>query len=363
MRAIVLLSFLFVSGLQAMGQEPRIQVALLLDTSGSMDGLLEQAKTRLWHVVNEMARARKSGKTAHLQVALYEFGKSSIPVSQGHLRMLVPLTDNLDRVSEELFTLTTNGGDEFCGLAIDRGMKELEWSTDLGDYKAIFIAGNEAFSQGPQDFRTACSAAIAKGIVVNTIFCGAKEEGISLSWKEGADLADGAYMSIDQNEAVAAISAPQDAEILTLGTRLNSTYVGYGKTGATAGVRQVTQDRKLARKSKEAAVQRSMAKASPAYRAESWDLVSAAQADAEVLDEMEADDLPGEMKDMDKSERKAYISGKQEERKKIQAQIETLRQARKKYVAHQRRDSKSLDRAMIAAVHRQLKARRFDLSE
>ena len=361
MKTIILI--LLVSGLQVMAKEPHIQVALLLDTSSSMDGLLEQAKTRLWHVVNEMARARKSGQTARLQVALYEFGKSTISADEGHLRMLVPLTDNLDLVSEELFSLATNGGDEFCGLAIDNAMTGLAWSADPGDYKAIFIAGNEAFSQGPKDFRAACSAAIAKGIVVNTIFCGAKEEGIRLSWKDGADLADGAYMSIDQNEAVAAIQAPQDGEILALGNRLNSTYVGYGKAGAAAGARQATQDIKLEKKSKEAAVQRSMAKASPAYRTESWDLVSATVANDEVLAEMEEEDLTGEMKDMNTAERKQYISGKQKERKKIQDQIEVLRQARKKYVAHQRRDSKSLDSAMINAVQTQLKARRFDLSK
>ena len=39
-----------------------IQMAILLDTSGSMEGLIEQAKTQLWKIVNEMALAKKHGK-------------------------------------------------------------------------------------------------------------------------------------------------------------------------------------------------------------------------------------------------------------------------------------------------------------
>src|SRR5436309_2777522 len=88
-------------------QPPRVtvQIAILLDTSNSMDGLIAQAKTQLWTVVNEFVRAKKDGRPPAIQVALFEYGKQSLPASEGFVRMILPLTDDLDRVSEELFAL------------------------------------------------------------------------------------------------------------------------------------------------------------------------------------------------------------------------------------------------------------------
>src|SRR5688572_11377607 len=96
----------------------KIQVALLLDTSGSMDGLIDQAKSQLWRIVNELSAARKYGAAAKVEIALYEYGKQTVSAEQGYVRRILAFTGDLDRVSEELFALTTNGGDEYCGKAI-----------------------------------------------------------------------------------------------------------------------------------------------------------------------------------------------------------------------------------------------------
>jgi hypothetical protein len=85
--------------------EELIQIALLLDTSNSMDGLITQAKSQLWKIVNEFALARKNGKLPRLQIALYEYGNNSIPSEVGYIRQVLGLTTDLDRISEELFQL------------------------------------------------------------------------------------------------------------------------------------------------------------------------------------------------------------------------------------------------------------------
>src|SRR6185436_12340372 len=102
--------------------------------------------------------------------------------------------------------------------------------------------GNEAFTQGHVDYRESCRAAIAKGIVVNTIFCGAYDEGVNTKWKDGALLADGKYMNIDQNRQMVHIDAPQDGEIRALGQKLNGTYLAFGKGGEEKLRRQGAQD-------------------------------------------------------------------------------------------------------------------------
>jgi hypothetical protein len=86
--------------------------------------------------------------------------------------------------------LTTGGGDEYCGWVIHSAVKELAWSKDSNDYKAIFIAGNEPFTQGSLDYKISCRDAIARGIMINTIHCGDERTGINTGWRDGAKLAD-----------------------------------------------------------------------------------------------------------------------------------------------------------------------------
>src|SRR5215471_803304 len=223
-------------------KKPLVQIAVLLDTSGSMEGLIEQAKGQLWKIVNEFLKAKQDGQTPEVQVALYEYGKSSLSAQSGWIRQIQPLTTDLDKVSEALFALKTNGGDEYCGWVIKDAVANLSWSADPKVYRAILIAGNEPFTQGPVPYAESCKAAIAKGIIVNTIHCGSEAEGIAGKWQDGALLADGKYMVIDHNRAVVHIEAPQDKEIAKLSAELNRTYLAYGADGRRASARQAAQD-------------------------------------------------------------------------------------------------------------------------
>jgi len=93
----------------------QIQIALILDTSNSMDGLIDQAKSQLWNVVNELAKARKDSTEAEISIALYEYGTEKLSVSNGYIRKVLPFTADLEDISEKLFSLKTGGGSEFCG--------------------------------------------------------------------------------------------------------------------------------------------------------------------------------------------------------------------------------------------------------
>ena len=347
-------------------EKPLVQLAILLDTSGSMEGLIEQAKTQLWKIVNEMALAKKSGESPRLEVALYEYGKSSIPESEGYLRMIVPLSVDLDRISEELFQLKTNGGSEYCGKVIQSAAKELQWTRSNNHLKVIFIAGNEPFTQGNVDYRTACKDAISKGIIINTIFCGNFQEGIQTQWKDGADLSDGKYMNIDHNQELVHINAPQDKEIADLGKKLNDTYVAYGKKGYEMRERQKMQDSNAATKGEAVLAQRSMAKAAPQYNNAAWDIVDAEKEGKVKVEELDEDQLPEEMKKMSKEEKKKYIETKRKERETIQEKINQLRKERDKYVAGKRKETageNTLDAAVIKAVREQAKQKNYQFEE
>jgi hypothetical protein len=339
-------------------KKPLVQIAVLLDTSNSMDGLIEQAKSQLWKICNEFIKAKQNGVTPEVHVALYEYGKSSLPGNEGFIRQIQPFTQDLDKLSEDLFALRTNGGEEYCGWVIKRAVEELAWDASPDVYKAIFIAGNEPFTQGKVDYAVACKAAITKGIIVNTIHCGADAIGRNTKWKDGAELADGKYMVIDQNRAVVSIAAPQDAEIARLGVELNKTYVAFGRGGGGGSARQAQQDANVASlaPASGAAVQRAITKSSANYNNSSWDLVDAAKDKNFSVSSVKREELPAEMQKLNETERAAYIEKKSKERTDLQAQINQLNAEREKYIATQMKTqsgSGTLDSAIIGAIREQ----------
>lgn len=346
--------------------QAKVQIALLLDTSNSMDGLIDQAKTQLWKVVNTFTEAKRDGQAPFVEVALYEYGNNGLNIANNWIRLVEPLTRDLDEVSKELFAFRTNGGDEYCGAVIQRALADLSWDSSPNTYKAIFIAGNEPFLQGPVDGRQACRDAMAKGIVVNTIHCGSREAGIAGSWHDGAALAEGKYLIIDQDQAVAHVDAPQDKEINTLSIEINKTYLGYGALCREGMAKQAEADRDaFANAGKGAAVGRAATKASGNYYNGNWDLVDACKDGRMKLADVPADQLPAAMKAMTPAEREAHLAKMTSERDGLQKKIQELTRQRDAFVAEELKRQAAttgvvtLDQAIVDTARGQAAARGY----
>ena len=343
---------------------PVVQLAILLDTSGSMRGLIDQAKTQLWQIVNEFISAKKDGLRPQVHVALYQYGSGQLPAEDGYIRQILPLTDDLDKVSEELFALTAGGSKEYCGHVIKLAVDQLAWMGSNDDLKTIFIAGNEPFTQGEVDYKESCKAAAARGINVNTIFCGNYDEGISTQWRDGAMLADGSYMNIDQDSKAVHIEAPQDDEIARLGAKLNSTYIPYGERGSVFFGNQSAQDSNAMRAAPQVMAERAVTKSSKIYNNANWDLVDATEQSDFKIEEVKEADLPEEMQKMTPDERKAHVEEMKSQRQEIQEKIQTLNDARKKYVAEEMKKRSAtgedtLEAVMIKTIHQQAEKKDF----
>jgi len=363
---VIFLSLIFPGvSIAAKKEAPKVQIAILLDTSSSMSGLIEQAKSQLWNIVNEFTKAKSKGERPRIEVALFEYGNTRLSAEGGWIRMILPLTDDLDKVYEDLFALTTSGGDEYCGWVIRDAVEGLEWSDSKEVYKVIFIAGNEPFTQGPVDYKESCKSAIEKGIIVNTIHCGNYETGVTGQWKDGALMADGSYLHIDHNQKVVHISAPQDDEINRLGQELNDTYIPYGSSGRAGWARQAAQDANAGSISSGNLAMRNMVKATRVYNNDSWDLVDAVNNGKVALDDVKEKELPEEMRNMSEEQRQAYVMEKQKQRQEIQKRITELKKEREKYVAEQRKKQNeqsgddSLGQAVLKTVRSQAEERNF----
>lgn len=352
------------------GKRPSVDVAILLDTSNSMDGLIKQAKSQLWTIVQQFAEAKKHGQTPSLRVALFEYGNNRLPASEGYIRQVVQLTDDLDAVSEALFALRTSGGDEYCGQVISEAVKRLDWSSEPNGYKAIFIAGNEPFTQGSVDYRKACGEAIAEGVIVNTIHCGSYVDGIKGKWQAGAQLAEGKYLNINQDEQVIHIDCPQDEIIIRLNAELNRTYLWYGSASERERFRanQLAQDRNAAELSSGVLLQRAVTKGGAGYNNARRDLIDAFAENDKVLSEVEEAVLPEALKELPAGERTKYVEDLSTKRKEIQAQIAKLNRERLDYIAKQKKLAASdgeatLGDAVLKAVQSQLEASGFEIQK
>lgn len=343
--------------------ESRIQIALLLDTSNSMDGLIAQAKSQLWKMVNELATAKKGTERPKIELALYHYGNSGLSGENYFIQKLTSFTTDLDLVSEQLFGLRTNGGNEYCGAVIGSSLQELEWSHGMQDLKLILIAGNEPFTQGPIEFKESCRKARKEGIQINTIFCGDFMEGKSSGWEEGARIAEGKYMNIDQDRKITHIRTPYDDRILELNILLNKTYLGYGQRGKEYSKRQQLQDANIQSFSKASAVDRAVVKTKPTYKNSHWDIADAVEEETVDLAEMEVNDLPDELKNLEVAERKKYVDNLIVERKKIQAEIEELAAKAKQFkVENPVENIGTLDEVLIDAVIEQARKKNFKMN-
>lgn len=336
-------------------KDNKIQVALLLDTSNSMDGLIDQAKSRLWNIVNTLTTLKYNGQAPQIEIALYEYGNDGIR-DENYIRQVTPLTQDLDLVSEKLFALRTNGGSEYCGAVIRDASANLNWDSNEKSMKLIYIAGNEAFDQGKINYKDVVSKAKGKNIYTNTIFCGSREEGIQTFWQNGASLGGGKYFNIDSDRKVMYIETPYDIRVSECNAKLNDTYIYYGNHGSEYRLKQITQDKNAEAQSASNLVERAVAKSKKnAYKNDHWDLVDKAEKDAGFIANVKESELPAELKGKTKEEIKKTIAAKSEARDKIQKEIEELSKKRQTYIDSEMKkrgtdDSDDLGKAIESSI-------------
>ena len=338
----------------------KIQIALIMDTSGSMEGLIEQAKSQLWNLVGELSHATYNGKDPELEIALYEYGNDGLSSRGGYIRRISPLISDLDDISSSLFSLRTNGGSEYCGMVIQKSLQQLEWSSSDQDIKLIFIAGNEPFTQGPVNYESACGDARAKGVIVNTIHCGSYQEGVNGSWKSGAMIGGGDYMAIEQNRRTVYIETPYDDRINACGVQLNKTYVYYGVNGNSKKEAQEVEDVNAESYSVSNLASRNSMKVSKFYKTSSWDLVDAMADSTVIVGEVNKKTLAPELQKKTDAELKAYVQDQAKKRAVLKKEIATLNIKRGEYIAKQNKaEGTDLQSSMVNAVKKQAKAKNY----
>lgn len=342
------------------GPRPRIEVAFVLDTTGSMSGLIEGAKRKIWQVANQLASGRPTPEIRMALVAYRDRGDA-------YVTRVKDLTPDLDAIYAELQGFAADGGGdgpESVNQALHEARTQLSWSRDPSVYRAIFLVGDAPpHMDYAQDVAYAATVrnARAQGIVINTIQCGNHQEATPI-WQEIAELGAGRYVAIRQDGGMLALRAPQDAELATLSRALADTVIAWGSAGEQAELESKRREALAAPAPSSADRLAYLAKTSGRVNAGREDLVDAVKEGRVELDLVKKDELPAPLRDLTPAQRDAHVKARLEERRRLQQRVASLSKDRDAWIrAEQQRLAAAgqvhgFDQQVLEAIRAQAKS-------
>ena len=344
----------FAKDAAAKSAKPKIEVCFVLDTTGSMGGLIEGAKQKIWSIANDIATAKPAPDIRFGLVAYRDRGDEYVVKT-------FDLTNDLDAVYSRLQSFRAEGGGDFpesVNEALDVAVRKVSWSADRNVLKMIFLVGDAPphmdYANAPK-YPEVCQAAVKKDLIINTIQCGNYEQTTPV-WQEIAKLAEGSYAAIPENGNVTAIATPMDAKLAELNRAVGTTLVAYGSASERSAV--------FAKQAASEAAPAPAAAARLAYNVKSG---VAVQGDGELLDSLavgkvkletvKKDELPPELQKLNGQQLQAEIKKRQAARSAVEAEIQKLSKERDNYIAQEKKrlaaggKSDSFDQKIADAIH------------
>jgi Mg-chelatase subunit ChlD len=315
--------------------QPVIDVVFVLDTTGSMSGLIQTAKDKIWSIATTMASAQPTPRIRIGLVAYRDRGDA-------YVTQTVDLSEDLDSVYAELMDFQAGGGGdapESVNAALSQAVNRMAWSNDDQAYRAIFLVGDappHMDYQDEQQYPAIMAAARQKGIVVNAIQCGDFPATLR-SWNSIASLGSGKFFQVEQAGGAVAYSTPYDTELAALTAKLDATRLYYGtveEKEAMAAKKSAT-DKLSALASDEAKARRGVFNLSAAGRTNLLgknELVEDVASGKLDLDAVEKEMLPAAIQPMASEEQRAYVMGLAEERAQVKSRMRELAESRDDYL-------------------------------
>jgi Mg-chelatase subunit ChlD len=334
-----------------------LEMVFVLDTTGSMGGLIDGAKQRIWGIINEVMQKPSKPRVKVGLVAYRDNGDT-------YVTKVLPITEDLDKAYTTLMDYRADGGGdtpENVRKALAEGVKNAGWSAARSNLaQIVFLVGDAPPQNYPQepDVLVTTAEAVRKNMIVNTIQCG-DLDGTREIWQSIARRGEGKYFAIAQDGGVQAISTPYDTKLADLAAKLGKTYVTYGekkKREVNVATQAAAESRITADAAMGAQADRALNKAVNNYSYDG-DLVQAVENQTVKIEDVKKDDLPEDMQKMTVAERRREVDKRIADRKAIRAEILTLSKQRDEFIAAARSKqgkSNGFDTAVAAALKEQL---------
>jgi Mg-chelatase subunit ChlD len=342
-------------------EKPRVEVVFVLDTTGSMGGLIEGAKKKIWSIANTIARGKP---TPDIHVGLVGYRDKG----DKYVTKIIPLTDNLDKIYSDLNAFKAGGGGdspENVRQALHEALTKMEWSRDKKTLKVMFLVGDAPPHLDYTDVDTVedlCRRAAEREIIINTIRCGS-HAGTEKIWQKIARSAEGKYFSISQTGGVVAVATPYDKELAELSDDMGRTVLLYGKAGETPAASKALADAEEMEDGRKADRAEALARKG-SYSSD--DLVDAVREKRISLDKVKESDLPEKLQKMSKEEREAFVKEKIGKRNELQEKILELSKKREQHIKEELKKKgvkDSFDQVVTEALREQAKKKSISIEE
>jgi hypothetical protein len=325
-----------------------------------MSGLIDGAKQKIWAICNQIAGGKP---TPDLKVGLVAYRDRG----DEYITKVIDLTDDLDAIHGSLMKFRADGGGdepESVNQALDDAVNKVKWSTDKKTLRIIFLVGDAPPHMDYKDdvkYPVSCKKACEKGIIINTIQCGASAECMKY-WKDIASKAEGSYAAIPQAGGVVAVATPFDKELGELNAKLARTTVVYG----ALGMRKESESKVTAA----AALPGGLGGADRAGfaakggRVATYDLIDAIKDKKVKLEDLKEAELPAELSKLKTTkERKEYLDKVEKERGEINKKVIELDKKRGEYIkkelAKKGKGKDSFDASVLEMLRKQ--AKKYDI--
>ncbi len=344
-----------------------LEMVFVIDTTGSMGGLIEGAKQKVWSIINDVMRKESRPDVRVGLVAYRDKGDQ-------YVTQVLPITEDLDKVYTTLMAYSADGGGdepENVRRGLADGVKKAGWAKQADKLaQIVFLVGDapphENYQEEP-DVLVTTAEAVRKNMIINTIQCG-NLNGTAEIWQKIAQRGEGKYFAIAQDGGVQAVSTPYDARLAELANKLGQTYVSYGGGAGALGenYRRVQKEKQV---STEKNVSENAAMVAQADRAANkainsvayvGDLLQDIENGSTKMDQVKEEDLPGDLKKLSPADRKKEIEKRLAERKKMREEILELSKKRSDFIEAERKKSKQqdgFDSAVANALKEQLTKR------
>lgn len=312
-----------------------IDVVFVLDTTGSMGGLIATAKEKIWSIATTMAQAEQAPEIRMGLVGYRDRGDA-------YVTEIVDLSADLDSMYARLMDFAADGGGdgpEDVNRALDDAVNRISWGQSDSNYKVVFLVGDappHMDYQGDPRYPEILAAAATKGIVVNTIQCGDMPQTAHF-WQEIARLGGGESLEVGQGGDGVAIATPFDAEIAKMSAELDGTRMYYGTAAEQleSAAKIAATDKVAGLASVESRARRAAFNATASGEASLFgerELIADVQSGRVDLDALPPAAMPEPLQALTAGEQRALIEEAAEKREALQRSIRELTAQRDAFI-------------------------------
>jgi Mg-chelatase subunit ChlD len=306
---------------------PNVEVVFVVDTTGSMGGLIDAAKQKIWSISNQIASGTP---TPNLKIGLVAYRDRG----DEYITQITDLTDDLDAIHAKVMKFQAKGGGDFpesVNEALFVAVNKIKWSEDKKTLKIIFLVGDAPPHMDYKEvqYPETCKTAVAKDIIINTVQCG-NDASCKKFWLDISRLSEGSYVQISaKGGPVVVIATPFDADLAKINSELASTTVVYGSEKAQKKAKESADG--AAKLAGPAAADRAAYNARTGGNA-AYDLIDNINKGKVKLEDLKKEELPEEMRKMTLEEQKTHLDKLTKRRAELNMQVAELDKKRSEFI-------------------------------